>query len=595
MAQVADEPTRAGDALDQQRSDDAGPGLTPRQSQILALLQKGKSNKEIATELGIGLGTVKQHINVLFKRLDVSNRTMAVTRGQSLTSQTAAAAHASATTVTSTRMPELRPAAIVSFTLPPAALEALAESPDSQDGPEEDSGHGLHRVLAAVASDFGAVFIAHDHGGDLVFGVQRCREQDVLRALRAAFSVARDARLAPVLDQLRGGLDAGLIAVGMTARGVWDGEMVAGALLGRCRDLADAAEARQLSLGSAVQGLIETLCGSTTPPAALDLTEPASLRYDVRPARYGLRGRVREMAVLETDAQAAANGSGQAILIEGEAGIGKSTLLAALPLICDRFDLPLEIWRCLPPDGQPVGPARGHLVQTATGETQPIRAVIDRLTAPGRKAAPVIGIDDVHWLPFDAAARLFEAAGAAAALGRMTVITARPAVAAAVGAIPGGRQMRLGRLDRPATEALLDKATGGHLRPEAKAAICDRAGGVPLFALHLARSITQDGATALHPPLPLVSLLISRMDGLQLDRRLLRLLAERAGPRPIETLRDAWQGSEAELDAAIRTAVKAGLVRQTEAPAPSLTIGHPMLQAVLAHVMTDWQSMGGRP
>lgn len=52
--------------------------LTPRQEQILSLLTEGKSNKEIADELGIQQGTVKQHLFVLFRRLGVVNRAKAV-------------------------------------------------------------------------------------------------------------------------------------------------------------------------------------------------------------------------------------------------------------------------------------------------------------------------------------------------------------------------------------------------------------------------------------------------------------------------------------------------------------------------------------
>jgi DNA-binding CsgD family transcriptional regulator len=52
--------------------------LTPRQEQILSLLTEGKSNKEIAGELGIQQGTVKQHLFVLFRRLGVVNRAKAV-------------------------------------------------------------------------------------------------------------------------------------------------------------------------------------------------------------------------------------------------------------------------------------------------------------------------------------------------------------------------------------------------------------------------------------------------------------------------------------------------------------------------------------
>ena len=52
--------------------------LTPRQREVLALLAEGKSNKAIATELGLSPGTVKVHMTRIFKSLNVSNRTEAV-------------------------------------------------------------------------------------------------------------------------------------------------------------------------------------------------------------------------------------------------------------------------------------------------------------------------------------------------------------------------------------------------------------------------------------------------------------------------------------------------------------------------------------
>ena len=52
--------------------------LTPRQEQILGLLSEGMSNQEIADELKIQHGTVKQHLFVLFRKLRVTNRAKAV-------------------------------------------------------------------------------------------------------------------------------------------------------------------------------------------------------------------------------------------------------------------------------------------------------------------------------------------------------------------------------------------------------------------------------------------------------------------------------------------------------------------------------------
>ena len=55
-----------------------GVDLSARQLEIIYLLSEGLSNKEIAEALKIGEGTVKQHLFVLFRKLDVSNRAKAV-------------------------------------------------------------------------------------------------------------------------------------------------------------------------------------------------------------------------------------------------------------------------------------------------------------------------------------------------------------------------------------------------------------------------------------------------------------------------------------------------------------------------------------
>ena len=57
-------------------------GMTERQVEVLRLLAKGRSNKEIARELGITEGTVKVHLLSVFRVLGVRNRTEAVLAAQ---------------------------------------------------------------------------------------------------------------------------------------------------------------------------------------------------------------------------------------------------------------------------------------------------------------------------------------------------------------------------------------------------------------------------------------------------------------------------------------------------------------------------------
>ena len=57
-------------------------GLTARQMEVVRLLARGLSNKEIARELGVSQGTVKVHLLAVFRALEVRNRTAAVVAAQ---------------------------------------------------------------------------------------------------------------------------------------------------------------------------------------------------------------------------------------------------------------------------------------------------------------------------------------------------------------------------------------------------------------------------------------------------------------------------------------------------------------------------------
>jgi DNA-binding CsgD family transcriptional regulator len=67
---------------EQESEHDATPlrrlGLTERQAQVLWLLTKGISTKEIAQELDLSVGTVKKHLEHVYRKLGVSTGTAAV-------------------------------------------------------------------------------------------------------------------------------------------------------------------------------------------------------------------------------------------------------------------------------------------------------------------------------------------------------------------------------------------------------------------------------------------------------------------------------------------------------------------------------------
>jgi DNA-binding NarL/FixJ family response regulator len=51
--------------------------LTSREEQILSLVAEGRSNKEIARQIGLQEKTVKHHMTSILQKLDVRNRTEA--------------------------------------------------------------------------------------------------------------------------------------------------------------------------------------------------------------------------------------------------------------------------------------------------------------------------------------------------------------------------------------------------------------------------------------------------------------------------------------------------------------------------------------
>ena len=73
--------TGSADTIAATTVSDLASTLTPRQKDVLTLIVKGNSNKEIARGLGLGEGTVKVHLAALFRALGVRSRSAAAAKG----------------------------------------------------------------------------------------------------------------------------------------------------------------------------------------------------------------------------------------------------------------------------------------------------------------------------------------------------------------------------------------------------------------------------------------------------------------------------------------------------------------------------------
>jgi len=217
------------------------PDLTPRQLQILKLLQEGKPNKELSEELGIGLGTVKQHLVALFKKLKVKNRAMAASLAIDIRQGQGTPPPPSLRT---TVLLDNRPCVVLSLSLPQDAPAPVVRL--------------MHGSLASIAAANDAVFLARPgNAGDVIFGIQRATEYVIAVALQTAQAAHADLLPAEagMAAQLRGCLTAGHAFASMERFGGWTGEALASATISSARELLDTVAPGNFAIDRAALGL----------------------------------------------------------------------------------------------------------------------------------------------------------------------------------------------------------------------------------------------------------------------------------------------------------------------------------------------------
>jgi DNA-binding NarL/FixJ family response regulator len=78
VAELIDRLGELADMCDDQNALQKGmESLSPREAEVLDLLSDGKSNAEIGEALHIEVGTVKNHVHSILKKLGVTNRRQA--------------------------------------------------------------------------------------------------------------------------------------------------------------------------------------------------------------------------------------------------------------------------------------------------------------------------------------------------------------------------------------------------------------------------------------------------------------------------------------------------------------------------------------
>jgi class 3 adenylate cyclase/tetratricopeptide (TPR) repeat protein len=416
------------------------------------------------------------------------------------------------------------------------------------------------------------------------FGWPRAHEDEAERAVRAGLAIAQAvARLEGAGSPLacRVGIATGLVVVGEL---VGAAEAQERAVVGETPNLAARLQAlaqpgqvvvaegtrRLLGAGFELADLgPQTIKGLAQPVEAWAVRGERAVasRFEARsgPALRPMVGREQELALLRERWARATAGEGHAVLLVGEAGIGKSRITRAL--IDSLAEEPHTRVRY---QGSPYHtdsafwPVVEQLRRAAgLGPSQPLGERLDRLEAmcgaaldePRRTAAllaPLLGIDgaarygplelspqalrtrtlgcladllcgltarrpvlwvveDAHWLDPSTLDLVELCLDRIAALPVLAVLTSRPDNQPRLAAHPHVTRLTLNRLGRGRVEAIIARLSGGTVLPAALVdTIVARTDGVPLFVEELTKAVLESGDATV--PASLHDSLMARLD-----------------------------------------------------------------------------------
>ena len=532
------------------------PGLSPRQHQILKLLQAGKVNKAVAQELGIGLGTVKQHIVAIFKKLHVSNRAMAVSHSMDIFQ----VQQGRTSTLPMSELLENRPCVVLSIALPPDADHLSVKL--------------MYGSLAAIASANDAVFLARNgNAGDLIFGIQRVTEYDLAVALQAARQIYDDLleMYADAAKSLRGGMTAGIAFASMRRFGGWTGEAIASAAIASARELLNDVPAGQFVFDSTALDLIELfgIGGNGDLSRTMLLSELKSLHWTGERRAYQLVGRDVEFNRLKAALTEASKGKGRLILVTGEMGMGKSCLCDAIAKKCRQQEGAVSYCRCLP---TVLG---GALYDTVRGTRCSVEEVAALLENKPEQRPELVVIDDLNLLIEEHQKLIISAAMTAVASGKLVIFSGRKGMSKNISI--QAETISLRRLPTPAIQSLVRNALGkGAIKERAQKVqrLSTAASGVPLFAVELARHHDESLA------LPLRVAISARLDSLHLDHDLLREVAKNGAGANFEEVATMLGENIETLRPQMERAVASGVLSHSENG--WLTFTHPLLRRTIS-------------
>jgi class 3 adenylate cyclase len=475
------------------------------------------------------------------------------------------------------------------------------------------------------------------------FGYPSADEEDASHAVRAALALQGAMGSLPLPNgiacQVRIGVATGLVVIGdIVSRGEIREVDVVGETPNLAARLQSAAPAGGVIVAETTQritaGLFTyrplgplTLKGFEAPVQAfeaLDATESGSRsRARAENARTPIFGRDRELQILVDRWSKVRAGEGQVVLIQGEAGIGKSHLVEALRNHVADAPHVQSTWNCGPNTtdsalypvaeqlarmagferGESIDGRRAKLTRLMArfGLTSPLStaAIADFLGLPPAPSSPLKGLtpdklkavtldsllasldgwaghetallafEDLHWSDSTTLELLDRVAAKAKGRPWMILATARPEFSNRWTDVVDLLHIELTRLDRGAAEricAYFDAVAA--LPPEASRQIVARCDGIPLFVEEMTKSVlegiaaapTRQGDAKVFIPATLHDSLVARLDRLGPARRIANVGATIGRRFSYDLLAEVMNAPEAELRQGLLELTRSGLI-----------------------------------
>ena len=516
----------------------SGVQLTARQEQILSLMQAGKVNKEIARELDISLGTVKQHVVAIFKKLNVSNRTMAASLGKELLHKKDV-----------NRIHARRPCIVLSLRFSGGIRKANRQ---------------FYDFLSGAAFDHNAHFVHRDDGeGELVFGLKRSSEYDLRAALFIAGDLHKQLKQLDSSIVLYGALVAGIASVSQNRFGGWSGDAVASRVIARAHQLLFQADEDYLLLDDSCQWIMKAydIALDGRVPEQINFNQAWQLNVWDAGCDKPLSGRQQELAeLLHFLSPRSDNGL---MLLDGESGMGKSRICRQLARESEKNGYQLTFLNVTP---------TGIWDGISCCMVDSVEALYEQLRSDA-KAKSLLILDDVHLFSKEEKEAFFISLQHLGA-NRKVLLSGRQLLKSDYIDTAEVNFVHLSRMDISQVAELLQPYDLGALLVED---IANRSRGVPLFAIEMARGEGNSISIAL------VITIASRLDRFNMDWKLLYCLADQADTVSLNKLGKIMQDS---TDAVYKSVKRAASIGVLETDGKSVRYRNSLVKEVVGYLFS---------